>query len=108
MGARSTANGRTAQEIVDLLDRLGLADRARRYPDELSGGQQQHVALARAVIHHPQLVLADEPTGNLDVQSGRMILSLLAELQEQYAVTVIMATHSEEAAERLRGPGGAG
>jgi putative ABC transport system ATP-binding protein len=87
-------------EIHVLFDRLGLGDRASRYPDELSGGQQQRVALARAVIHRPQLVLADEPTGNLDAQSGRMILSLLAELQEQYAVTVIMATHSEEAAER--------
>jgi putative ABC transport system ATP-binding protein len=88
------------REIGELLDRLGLADRAGRYPDELSGGQQQRVALARAVIHHPQLVLADEPTGNLDAQNGRMILTLLAELQEQYAVTVIIATHSEEAAER--------
>jgi putative ABC transport system ATP-binding protein len=87
-------------EIHALLDRLGLGDRASRYPDELSGGQQQRVALARAVIHRPQLVLADEPTGNLDAQSGRMILSLLAELQERYAVTVILATHSEEAAAR--------
>jgi putative ABC transport system ATP-binding protein len=87
-------------EIQALLDRLGIGDRGSRYPDELSGGQQQRVALARAVIHRPQLVLADEPTGNLDAQNGRMILSLLAELQEQFAVTVIMATHSEEAAER--------
>ncbi|MDB5172503.1 MAG: transporter related [Phycisphaerales bacterium] len=88
------------QEIESLLARLGLADKSRRYPDELSGGQQQRVALARAVIHRPELVLADEPTGNLDAQSGRVILDLLVELQNEFGVTVVMATHSEEAAGR--------
>jgi putative ABC transport system ATP-binding protein len=88
------------REIERLLARLGVADKARRYPDELSGGQQQRVALARAVIHRPDLVLADEPTGNLDAATGRVILDLLGELQLEFGVTVVMATHSDEAAAR--------
>ncbi len=87
-------------EIRHLLERLGVADKAKRYPDELSGGQQQRVALARAVVHRPALVLADEPTGNLDAQTGRVILDLLDELRRAYGVAVVMATHSDEAAER--------
>jgi putative ABC transport system ATP-binding protein len=87
-------------EITRLLTRLGVADKAQRYPDELSGGQQQRVALARAVIHRPDLVLADEPTGNLDAATGRVILDLLVELQREAGVTVVMATHSDEAAAR--------
>jgi putative ABC transport system ATP-binding protein len=87
-------------EIDRLLSRLGVADKSRRYPDELSGGQQQRVALARAVVHRPELLLADEPTGNLDAATGRVILDLLAELQQQFGVSVVMATHSEEAADR--------
>ncbi len=87
-------------EIRHLLERLGVADKAKRYPDELSGGQQQRVALARAVVHRPALVLADEPTGNLDAQTGRVILDLLDDLRRAYGVAVVMATHSDEAAER--------
>jgi putative ABC transport system ATP-binding protein len=88
------------KEIHDLLARLGVDEKARRYPDELSGGQQQRVALARAVIHHPDVLLADEPTGNLDAQNGKAILDLLAELQRDFNVTIVMATHSQEAARR--------
>jgi putative ABC transport system ATP-binding protein len=88
------------REVEQLLVRLGVGDKARRYPDELSGGQQQRVALARAVIHRPDLVLADEPTGNLDAATGRVILDLLGELQREFGVTVVMATHSDEAAAR--------
>ena len=87
-------------EIRQLLERLGVADKAGRYPDELSGGQQQRVALARAVVHRPALVLADEPTGNLDAQTGRVILDLLDDLSRAFGVAVVMATHSDEAAER--------
>jgi len=82
------------------LEAIAVADKAGRYPDELSGGQQQRVALARAVIHRPDLVLADEPTGNLDAATGRVILDLLAELQREYGTTVVTATHSDEAAAR--------
>jgi len=88
------------QEIAALLDRLGLAGLGDRYPDELSGGQQQRVALARAVIHRPGVVLADEPTGNLDAASGQVILDLLVELGREFGTTVIMATHSADAARR--------
>jgi putative ABC transport system ATP-binding protein len=87
-------------EIHQLLNRLGVDEKAARYPDELSGGQQQRVALARAVVHRPDLLLADEPTGNLDAHTGRVILDLLTELQATYNITVVIATHSEEAAER--------
>jgi len=88
------------KEIHALLDRLGLAGLESRYPDQLSGGQQQRVALARAVIHRPGVVLADEPTGNLDAASGQVILDLLVELGREFGTTVIMATHSAEAAGR--------
>jgi putative ABC transport system ATP-binding protein len=87
-------------DIQQLLARLGVGDKSQRHPDELSGGQQQRVALARAVIHRPDLVLADEPTGNLDAATGRIILDLLVELQREFGVTVIMATHSDQAAAR--------
>jgi putative ABC transport system ATP-binding protein len=88
------------KEIHTLLDRLGVADKSNRYPDELSGGQQQRVALARAVVHRPALLLADEPTGNLDAATGKVILDLLDELRRDFNLTIIMATHSPEAAER--------
>ncbi len=88
------------REIDALLSRLGLVEKRDRYPDELSGGQQQRVALARAVIHRPRLVLADEPTGNLDAHSGQVILDLLLELRRDFGTTVVLATHSREAAAR--------
>ena len=87
-------------QVTALLQRLGVAEKAKRYPDELSGGQQQRVALARAIIHRPDLLLADEPTGNLDAHTGRVILDLLDELRREFGLTVVMATHSPEAAER--------
>jgi putative ABC transport system ATP-binding protein len=87
-------------EILALLDRLGLGSKASRYPDELSGGQQQRVAIARAVVHRPAVVLADEPTGNLDVEAGAVILDLLDELRRERGITIVMATHSDDAAAR--------
>ncbi|MCC7447129.1 MAG: ABC transporter ATP-binding protein [Anaerolineae bacterium] len=79
-----------------LLERVGLADRANAYPDRLSGGEQQRVAIARALIHEPQLILADEPTGNLDEDTGETVLRLLLELTREAGKTLIMATHSSE------------
>lgn len=79
-----------------LLKRVGLLDRAGAYPDQLSAGEQQRVALARALVHRPLLVLADEPTGSLDAETGRQILALLEELTRERGATLIVVTHSRE------------
>ncbi|MDT8305804.1 MAG: ABC transporter ATP-binding protein [Anaerolineae bacterium] len=79
-----------------LLDRVGLADRRDTFPDRLSGGEQQRVAIARALAHDPMLLLADEPTGNLDEETGEKVLALLLELTRAAGKTLIMATHSAE------------
>ncbi len=84
------------QRARTLLARVGLADRADAFPDKLSGGEQQRVAIARALVHEPHLVLADEPTGNLDEETGRLVMQLLLELTREAGKTLIMATHSPE------------
>jgi putative ABC transport system ATP-binding protein len=81
-----------------LIDRVGLAARATHYPAELSGGEMQRAAVARAIITRPELILADEPTGNLDTENGDAVMQLLAELNRETGVTIILATHSEESA----------
>ncbi|HMB16647.1 MAG TPA: ABC transporter ATP-binding protein, partial [Pelovirga sp.] len=86
------------QQAQALLDEVGLADRADSYPDRLSGGEQQRVAVARALIHRPQLLLADEPTGNLDAETGRQVLNLFNRLARQNNMTTLMVTHSLEVA----------
>ena len=78
------------------LERVGLADRAESFPDRLSGGEQQRVAIARALASDPGLVLADEPTGNLDLETGREVLAHFEALVRDAGVTLIMATHSRE------------
>lgn len=84
----------------ELLERVGLGDRFRTYPDKLSGGEQQRVAIARALVHDPLLILADEPTGNLDEETGETVLALLLELTRDLGKTLIMATHAVEVAQR--------
>jgi putative ABC transport system ATP-binding protein len=92
------ANGSVDKErINELLGVVGLTDRARSLPAKLSGGELQRAALARAVVHNPKLVVADEPTGNLDSENGRRVLDLLARLALG-GTAVLMATHSQEAA----------
>ncbi len=81
-----------------LLDAVGLLDRAGTFPDRLSGGEQQRVSIARALVHDPLLVLADEPTGNLDEQTGKQVLALLDKLTRQAGKNMILVTHSQEAA----------
>jgi putative ABC transport system ATP-binding protein len=82
----------------DLLEQVGLADRAESFPDRLSGGEQQRVAVARALVHRPKLVLADEPTGNLDAETGRQVLDLFQRLVRQTGTTMVLVTHSGEVA----------
>jgi putative ABC transport system ATP-binding protein len=91
---RGAARDRTRM----LLEVVGLADRAASFPERLSGGEQQRVAVARAVAHRPRIVLADEPTGNLDGAAAGDVLSLLRRLAEKSGTTVVVATHSDEAA----------
>ena len=81
--------------VRDLLGRVGLADRRRHFPAELSGGEQQRTAVARALVHRPAVVLADEPTGSLDSASGSAVLRLMDELRRQEGSALLLATHDE-------------
>ena len=85
-------------DLNKLIVRLGLKGREKHLPSELSGGQQQRVAIGRALINHPQLLLADEPTGNLDKKTSTEITNLLLELRKEYNMTLIIVTHSEKVA----------
>ncbi len=85
-----------------LLEAVGLAEREEAYPDRLSGGEQQRVAIARGLMLQPELILADEPTGNLDSESGRQVLELLLEMARAQGATLLVATHSMELAARLQ------
>lgn len=87
------------KQVGDWLKRVGLVGRESAYPDQLSGGEQQRVAVARALIHRPSLVLADEPTGNLDAQTGQKILDLLVGLSREQGQTLLIVTHSKVVAE---------
>jgi putative ABC transport system ATP-binding protein len=85
-----------------LLESVGLADRADHYPAQLSGGEQQRVALARAVALRPRLLLADEPTGNLDTRTGAHIVDLLLKLRDEFRATLVLVTHDEALARHAR------
>ena len=90
--------GRTRAKV--LLDRVGLSERFNTYPDKLSGGEQQRVAIARALVHNPSMLLADEPTGNLDTEIGETVLSLLLEMLRGTGKMLLIATHAQEIANR--------
>jgi len=85
-------------EFREVLNILGIADRLKHKPRALSGGQQQRVAIARAIVNHPAILLADEPTGNLDSQNSAAVLSLLTDLNRRLGQTILMITHDPEAA----------
>ena len=88
------------QRLNDWLNAIQLSKRAKAFPDQLSGGEQQRVAIARALIHQPALVLADEPTGNLDAKTGALVLDLLFELSRAQQQSLLVVTHSQVVAER--------
>jgi putative ABC transport system ATP-binding protein len=86
------------QYALELLERVGLADRMKDYPEQLSGGEMQRISIVRAMVHHPLLLLADEPTGNLDEETGKEVLILLLELTRSENRNLILVTHSPMAA----------
>ncbi len=99
----TTVNTQNVREkALSLLDRFGIAAKAFSYPQKLSGGQQQRVAIARALINSPKVILADEPTGNLDQKTGQTILNLLQELNRKENITVLIVTHDENIAKKAK------
>jgi lipoprotein-releasing system ATP-binding protein len=89
------------KKAARLLDQVSLADRFRHRPSELSGGEQQRVAIARALVMDPQLLFADEPTGNLDSHTGEEVSDLLMNLREQHGMSIVVATHNERLAQKV-------
>lgn len=98
----SLSKAETREHAIAALETVGLLDRMDHYPSELSGGQQQRVATARAIVTDPLLIVADEPTGDLDKKSASDVLDLLGELNEQFEKTIIMVTHDPRAAKKSK------
>jgi len=93
---------RAGPRAAKLLERVGLADRGHHYPAQLSGGEQQRVALARAFVNRPRVLFADEPTGNLDAETGHSIIELMRSLNRDLGTTLVLVTHDPELAERAQ------
>jgi putative ABC transport system ATP-binding protein len=95
------ARGKRKARSAELLTKVGLEDRLTHVPDELSGGETQRVAIARALANNPKVLLADEPTGNLDTETSQEIIDLLLDLNKNQGITIIMVTHDLETAEKV-------
>jgi putative ABC transport system ATP-binding protein len=95
-----TSNRERRDRVADALDSVGLSDRARHRPDLLSGGERQRVAVARAIVHRPALVLADEPTANLDTHTARQLIDLMRDLNRTLGVTFLFSTHDQRLFDR--------
>lgn len=89
------------EEIINMLRLLGMEDKIDSYPEQLSGGQQQRVAIARAFIGNPKIVLADEPTGNLDEETSNQIIGVFLECQKKYGQTLVIITHDDDVAQKM-------
>lgn len=89
------------EEIINMLRLLGMEDKIDSYPEQLSGGQQQRVAIARAFIGNPKIVLADEPTGNLDEETSNQIIDVFLECQKKYGQTLVIITHDDDVAQKM-------
>jgi len=94
----SLSESERSNAVSAMLERVGMSHRADFFPAQLSGGEMQRVAIARALVHQPHIILADEPTGNLDTENGEAVLQLLKSLSQEGGQVILMATHSEEAA----------
>ncbi|MCE3234142.1 MAG: efflux transporter, ATP-binding protein [Vampirovibrio sp.] len=94
----SLSESERSNAVSTMLERVGMSHRADFFPAQLSGGEMQRVAIARALVHQPHIILADEPTGNLDTENGEAVLQLLKSLSQEGGQVILMATHSEEAA----------
>ncbi|WP_100613392.1 ABC transporter ATP-binding protein [Confluentibacter citreus] len=95
-------NKLASKKAMELLEKVGLADRSHHYPSQLSGGEQQRVALARAFSNSPTILFADEPTGNLDAETGEKVIQLLFELNKELGTTLIIVTHDIELAQKTK------
>jgi putative ABC transport system ATP-binding protein len=95
-------NGTRREKALKALDAVGLSDRVKHKPNELSGGQQQRVAIARAVVNEPSIILADEPTGNLDSKSGEEVMALLLSMNKIFGTTLVIVTHDAHIANQAR------
>ncbi|KKU80867.1 ABC transporter ATP-binding protein [Candidatus Gottesmanbacteria bacterium RIFCSPHIGHO2_01_FULL_46_14] len=100
--ARKALPFEAKSRAMELLTRFGIADKAKSYPNKISGGQQQRTAIARALMNNPKLILADEPTGNLDSKTGKEIMRLLTSLNKKESLTVIIVTHDPTIASRTK------
>ena len=89
-------------KVIEALDKVGLKDRIRSYPRELSGGEQQRVCIARAIVNEPKLLICDEPTGNLDPTTSKEIMDILDKLNKEYETTVVMVTHDKDIVNRMK------